>query len=1048
MPTPLRILILEDQLADAELMLHELRQAGFDPEWQRVETEEEYLAALSPDLSLILADYSLPQFDARRALNLLQGRGLDIPFIVITGSISEEVAVECIKQGAADYLLKDRLTRLGQAVTHALDQKLLREEKRQADRALRESEERLRVGLRTANIAVFNQDTDLRYVWMYQPQLGYAVEQVIGHTDAELLPLEAAKQVREIKRHVLESGLRESAEVPISVGSQTFVYDLVAEPLRDVSGAIIGLTGASLDITERKRVEEALRRNEALLLQTSKMAKVGGWELDLPTMSLLWSLETYRIHEVDSSFQPNLENAINFYTPEARPIISEAVRRASEEGRPYDLELPSISAKGRHIWVRTIGQTEFRNGKCVRFFGTLQDITERKQMEMSLAESEKNYQTLFENMPVGLYRTTSEGRMIDANPAMVKMFGFQDREALLAMKAEDLYTDPVDNTKFLQAIHRSDIVSNFETEMRRRDGSTFWGSDNVRINRDDKGNILYYEGSMVDITERKWAEEQIRQRLGELEVLYQSGLALSQSLKPKEIAQRIIDLLDQNLGWHHTTVRLYHPQDETLELLAFNQPGLRSEQEKHAVEEHFKTSVAKKSRGLSGWVIERGQSVRTSDLMNDARYVETFPGLRSGLYVPIIIGERTIGVISIESEEENAFSEADERLTVTLANQAASALENARLFEETSQRLTRIQSLRNIDMAISGSTDLRVTLNVALDEIVNQLGIDAACILRLDPHTQTLEYAAGRGFRTHTIEKSLVRLGEGHAGRAALERRPAHIADLSATGAEFARAGLLASEGFKTYHAIPLIAKGQVLGVLEVFHRAAFESNGEWLDFLETLAGQTVIAMDNTSLFQGLERSNINLLQAYDATIEGWSQAMDLRDKETEGHTQRVTKLTEQLARAIGMSHEEIVHARRGALLHDIGKIGVPDLILLKADKLTEEEWILMKSHPQFAYNMLSPIAYLKPALDIPYCHHEKWDGTGYPRGLKGEQIPLVARLFAIVDVYDALTSDRPYRKAWTKKKTFTYIREQSGTHFDPAVVDAFLAMQLPKRKK
>lgn len=184
-----------------------------------------------------------------------------------------------------------------------------------------------------------------------------------------------------------------------------------------------------------------------------------------------------------------------------------------------------------------------------------------------------------------------------------------------------------------------------------------------------------------------------------------------------------------------------------------------------------------------------------------------------------------------------------------------------------------------------------------------------------------------------------------------------------------------------------------------------------------------------------------DLLQAYDTTIEGWSHALDLRDIETEGHSTRVSDLTMKLARMAGMTEEELVHVRRGALLHDIGKMGVPDHILLKPDKLTDEEWIAMRKHPQFAYDMLSPIAYLKPALDIPYCHHEKWDGTGYPRELKGEQIPLAARLFAVVDVWDALRSDRPYRAGWSKEKALEHIRSLVGTHFDPKTVELFLRL-------
>ena len=190
-----------------------------------------------------------------------------------------------------------------------------------------------------------------------------------------------------------------------------------------------------------------------------------------------------------------------------------------------------------------------------------------------------------------------------------------------------------------------------------------------------------------------------------------------------------------------------------------------------------------------------------------------------------------------------------------------------------------------------------------------------------------------------------------------------------------------------------------------------------------------------------IEQAHSQLLSAYDATIEGWSRAMDLRDKETEGHTQRVTQLSEKLAKIAGIRQDELIQIRRGSLLHDIGKLGVPDSILLTPNKLTVGEWEVMRKHPQYAYEMILPIEYLRPALDIPYCHHEKWDGTGYPRGLKGEEIPLSARIFAIVDVWDALTSDRPYRAAWDKQKTLQYINEQSGKHFDPHIVELFNIM-------
>jgi len=190
---------------------------------------------------------------------------------------------------------------------------------------------------------------------------------------------------------------------------------------------------------------------------------------------------------------------------------------------------------------------------------------------------------------------------------------------------------------------------------------------------------------------------------------------------------------------------------------------------------------------------------------------------------------------------------------------------------------------------------------------------------------------------------------------------------------------------------------------------------------------------------KALQEAHQNLQDAYDKTIEGWVRALDLRDRETEGHTQRVTELTVKVAKTLEFSAEEIIHIRRGALLHDMGKMAIPDEILQKPGPLDEAEWKKMRQHPQYAFDMLSPIAYLRPSLTIPFYHHERWDGSGYPHGLKGEEIPLAARLFSIVDVWDALCSDRPYRKKLPPSEVSSYLREKSGHLFDPRLVEIFL---------
>ena len=387
----------------------------------------------------------------------------------------------------------------------------------------------------------------------------------------------------------------------------------------------------------------------------------------------------------------------------------------------------------------------------------------------------------------------------------------------------------------------------------------------------------------------------------------------------------------------------------------------------------------------------------------------------------------------LELEKVNLALEED------IAKRKQTEVELTRLIEESQRRLKQVEALHSIDLAISASMDLRMTLNIILQYVESLLNADAADILLLIPNSQQFNFSAGRGFQSEGMERTNIRFGTSFASRVILERRLIVISGGMAAQADREFAKLYEREGFIAYTGVPLIVKGQIKGVLEVYYRSTHQTETEWLNLLETLAGRAAIAIDHAQLFTDLQHSNLELTLAYDATIAGWSRAMDLHDKDAEGHTQRVTDLTLKLARVMNISESQLTHIRHGALLHDIGKMGVPDHILLKADELTDKEWETMRKHPEFAYEMLSSIRYLQPALDIPYCHHEKWDGTGYPRGLKGGEIPLAARIFAVADVWDSITSDRPYRKGWPKKEALEYIKAQSGKYFDPEVVQEFL---------
>lgn len=502
----------------------------------------------------------------------------------------------------------------------------------------------------------------------------------------------------------------------------------------------------------------------------------------------------------------------------------------------------------------------------------IRDITEHRRVVVALQRNEKKYHDLVNQSPDGFFIIEFSGKILTVNQTICKELEYSEAE-FLSMTIWDIipekYLDPY-RKRLLRILTGESLTEAAEYEIYGKSGKVHYVEVFSAPHYSGK-EFIGFQGIARDITERKRAETEMSQRLSELEVLYQSAFAFSQPINPKAIAEKIIGLLEQEMDWHHTAIRLYNPENATLELLAFHIPDLNSTVERDAAEKKFK-NIQHLDQGLTGWAIQHSEVIRSDNLKNDPRYFETFPGLQSGLYVPIKLAARVIGAISIESEKLNAFTGSDERLVMTLATQAA-------------------------------------------------------------------------------------------------------------------------------------------------------------------------IAIDNDQLFESLKYLNLDLVAAYDATIEGWSRALDLRDKETEGHSLRVTAMALKLARAFGLSEDELAQVRWGSLLHDIGKMGVPDGILLKPGKLTDEEWVAMKKHPTFAYELLSPIRYLRGALDIPYCHHEKWDGTGYPRGLKDAEIPISARIFAVVDVWDALSSDRPYRQAWPEEKVREHIHHLSGTHFDPYVVDRFMQL-------
>lgn len=348
--------------------------------------------------------------------------------------------------------------------------------------------------------------------------------------------------------------------------------------------------------------------------------------------------------------------------------------------------------------------------------------------------------------------------------------------------------------------------------------------------------------------------------------------------------------------------------------------------------------------------------------------------------------------------------------------------------------IKRLNNLRRIDLAITQCDDYEIMLNEILTAVRDSLGVEVADILLTDDKHDMFQLAAIKG-----VENEDVLCSEFPATDSCLSLVLQNLETILSHEHGSEHVTRRFRKKFDFHGMTPLIAKGELKGILEIYHPDTLELEEGWKEFFYALGLQAAIAIDNIDLQARRQQANFELIQAYDETIAGWSHALDLRDHETEGHSQRVTEMTLLLAREMDYPENAMEHIRRGALLHDIGKVGIPDSILLKPGPLNADEWEIMRRHPGYARDLMTPISFLHPAMDIPYCHHEKWDGSGYPRGLKGEEIPLAARIFAVVDVWDALQSDRPYRKGWQNEAIHAYIQDQSGSHFDPQIVAVFI---------
>lgn len=650
-----------------------------------------------------------------------------------------------------------------------------------------------------------------------------------------------------------------------------------------------------------------------------------------------------------------------------------------------------------NLGARTrLGKKKDEIGRLGFIFDRMADALEEnrstleKEATEKLAYQEKFFR-LFEDSILGIFQLNNQNRLVEANTALAMMFGYSSDDEMVSGvsdPAESIFVNQEDYETIRQRITLR-LPVQMETTFRKKNGEVFDGNLHMWGVWDAVGELEAMEGFVEDISDSK----NTRMTLSKLSQAVEQnpiGIIISDGKGGIEYAnQGIVNVFG------YTPDELIH-----MSMGDLIPPSMASEE------------------------VDRMRLALTSGKKYENE-IRNFKKDGTPFWERYVLSPIT----PLQGELIH---------TLCLVEDISEQYRNK---ERIFQQVEELSALRTIDLAISSNLDLLATLNIIANLAVKHLGVDAVCVLVYDSQFHLLHTAVTYGFQQEPSVDIPFPAAADLTDWELVEEFSIHIPENLKENKSTHLLPFPVEDQFQSCFGLPLVAKAEVKGLFVVFRKETFSPEQHWLDFFYNLATQTAVAMDNYEMFRNLKQSNTDLLQAYEATIEGWSKALKYRDQETEDHSVRTTKWTVELAREMGYPVEELVYIRRGALLHDIGKVAVPDRILNKPGPLTESEWVQMRRHPLAAYEVLAPIEFLSKSLDIPYCHHERWNGTGYPRGLKGEEIPLAARIFSVIDVYDALTTDRPYRPAWPQEKVIEYLREQSGIQFDPAVVEAFLSL-------
>jgi PAS domain S-box-containing protein len=1009
-------------------------------------------------------------------LSLLFERNNQVPVFLLVPAENEDTAIALLDHGVLDYCLKqeDDLSRIITAIRRAERLWQAMQSREEAEISLQELRTIYGLLIETTQEYIVLHDFEGRILYAnpaFVEFSGYSMDQILSSNLAMFIPedqFELLIQNRDRRIHGEVSRIKYEIDVYLANGSRIPLQASSSPILR--GDKAVGILFTASNIFVQKTSQTALRESEDRyrnLIATMEQ----GLALHEVIQDDQGKVIDYRFLDVNDSYlkQTGFSREILGKTVlEVLPGVElswiEKYGRVALSGEPLNFE-DYVASLDKYFEV---------NAFCPapkQFAVICSDITDRHKMEAAIMFSENRYRSIIETANEGFLQLDANHHITQVNQKMAEMLGYTQEE-MFHRPVTEFFFDGEEEDFYRELFFRKQGKSGrYERKYLHKNGSIIWAIVSVGANLSDSNEYQGQFALVTDISEQKRTQQALQQRIYALTQPFDQDLPVDLTdLFNLEELQKLQDLFAKSTGVASVITRpdgtpITQPSNFCslcIDIIRKTDIGLKNCYLSDAYIGRQNPQGPLMQPCLSGGLWDAGASITVGgkhianwligqirnegqDEKNILAYAQSI-GANAQLFkealdnVPVMPLEQfeTIAqMVFLLSNELSIRAYQNIQQARFIAEKQKTELALSDSLRQTKLHVQELQLLHQIDRAMTNHETIEQVITTILGQIITLAPIQAGVVYLPETNSQNLKLITSVNFPTE-LAVHLAKTENRNCITAVMHNQKIIIEDNLDQVVD--RNCEVCQSYYSVCTVVPLLIGDQLKGVLQIFASKNMGIDMDWRSFITSLGLQVAIAIDRMELFAGMKKANADLESAYDATLEGWSRALELRERETAGHSQRVVELTMRLGEAFGLKQAEMVHLRRGALLHDIGKMGISDNLLLKPGKLSTDEWIIMRKHPEFAYQLLNGIPYLRPAIDIPYYHHEKWDGSGYPRGLKGTEIPLPARIFALVDVWDALSNSRPYRPdVWSETDILHYIKDNRGTHFDPMVVEKFM---------